>query len=155
MSFPLLNLQLNECTHLERRAVDGRREVHARAAPPEGDDSLRAFQAGPRPRAPLPHQEHLQAPFIYTMNPEETGRKSTDRCKEHRRSSSPVGRHMVERRHSVDEDSIAVVHRDEGWFWRGVAEAIHVQRETPTLILRRERHTLPPIYSELLSPSHH
>ena len=34
-------------------------------------------------------------------------------------------------------------------------EAIHVLREVPTLNLGMEHHTLPPIYSDLLSPSHH
>ena len=74
-----------------------------------------------------------------------------DRFKEHHRSSSPVGQHLTERRHSIDDDSIAVIHREEGWFRRGVAEAIHLRREAPTLNLGRERHTLPPIYREVLS----
>ena len=40
--------------------------------------------------------------------------------------------------------------REPDWFKRGVAEAIHIQRESPTLNRGRERHTLPSIYQELL-----
>ena len=85
----------------------------------------------------------------------ESARQLKDRFNEHHRSSSPVGQHLKERRHSIDNDSIAVIHREEGWFKRGVAESIHVRRERPTLNLGRERHTLPPIYNELMSQSHH
>ena len=73
--------------------------------------------------------------------------------KEHH-CSSPVGHHMEYRRHSIDEDSISVLTQEADWFRRGVAEAIHIQREAPTLNQGRERHTLPPIYQELLLATH-
>ena len=80
----------------------------------------------------------------------ETERKLNTRFKEHHRSSSPVGQHMEDRRHSVDEESVSVLHRESDWYRRGVAEAIYVQQESPCLNRGRERHTLPAIYKELL-----
>ena len=80
----------------------------------------------------------------------ETERRLNARYKEHHRSSSTVGLHMEQRRHSIDEDSVAVLHREADWFRRGVAEAVQIQREAPTLNRGRERHILPAIYQELL-----
>ena len=80
----------------------------------------------------------------------ETERKLNTRFKEHHRSSSPVGQHMEHRRHSVDEESVSVLHRESDWYRRGVAEAIYVQQESPCLNRGRERHILPAIYKELL-----
>ena len=57
---------------------------------------------------------------------------------------------MEDRRHSVDEESVSVLHRESDWYRRGVAEAIYVQQESPCLNRGRERHTLPAIYKELL-----
>ena len=66
-----------------------------------------------------------------------------------------ISRHHLEYwRHSIDEDSISVLTQEADWFRRGVAEAIHIQREVPTLNRGRERHTLPPIYQELLPATH-
>ena len=80
----------------------------------------------------------------------ETERRLNTRYKEHHRSSSPVGLHMEQRRHSMDEGSVSVLHREVDWFRRGVAEAVQIQREAPTLNRGRERHILPAIYQELL-----
>ena len=80
----------------------------------------------------------------------ETERRLNARYKEHHRSSSPVGLHMEQRRHSMDESSVSVLHREVDWFRRGVAEAVQIQREAPTLNRGRERHILPAIYQELL-----
>ena len=80
----------------------------------------------------------------------ETERKLNTRFKEHHRSSSPVGQHMELRRHSVDKESVSVLHRETDWYRRGVAEAIFVQQESPCLNRGRERHILPAIYKELL-----
>ena len=82
----------------------------------------------------------------------ETERRLDARYKEHHRSSSPVGLHMEQRRHSIEEDNVSVLHKEVNWFRRGVAEAVHIQREAPTLNRGRERHTLPSIYQELLPP---
>ena len=83
----------------------------------------------------------------------ETERKLNTRFKEHHRSSSPVGQHMEDRRHSVDETSVSVLHKESDWYRRGVAEAIFVQQESPSLNRGRERHILPAIYNELLPSS--
>ena len=80
----------------------------------------------------------------------ETERKLNTRFKEHHRSSSPVGQHVEQRRHSIDEESVSVLHRESDWYRRGVAEAIHIQQESPCLNRGRERHILPAIYKELL-----
>ena len=81
----------------------------------------------------------------------ETERVLSARYKEHHRPSlSSVGHHVQYRRHSIDNDSVSVLCREPDWFKRGVAEAIHIQRELPTLNRGRERHTLPSIYQELL-----
>ena len=82
----------------------------------------------------------------------ETERKLNTRFKEHHRSSSPVGLHMEQRRHSIDNESVSVLHKEADWYKRGVAEAIHIFRESPDLNRGRERHTLPKIYQELMPP---
>ena len=79
---------------------------------------------------------------------------------EHHRFSSPVGFHTEYNTHSVNADSVSILHREADWFKRGVAEAIHIQSENPDLNRGRERHCLPPIYQTILShdqtssPSH-
>ena len=82
----------------------------------------------------------------------ETERKLSTRFKEHHRSSSPVGLHMEQRRHSFDSESVSVLHKETDWYKRGVAEAIHITRQAPDLNRGRERHTLPKIYQELVPP---
>ena len=77
------------------------------------------------------------------------GCKLKERFTEHHRSS-PVGQHMAERRHSIDNESISVMHNESSWLWRGVAEAIYIREEAPILNLGREHHTLPPIFSKLM-----
>ncbi len=37
------------------------------------------------------------------------------------------------------------------WFRRGIAEAIWIAKENPSLNRDRGRHTLPPVYNQLLS----
>ena len=81
----------------------------------------------------------------------ETERRLRTRILEHRRTSSPVGHHTDYNAHSVDTSSVSILHHESDWFRRGVAEAIHVQAESPTLNRGRERHTLPPIYQTILS----
>lgn len=44
-------------------------------------------------------------------------------------------------------------HREPDWFKRGVAEAIHVEEQNPTLNRGRECHTLPKIYWEIPASS--
>ena len=80
----------------------------------------------------------------------ETERKLNAHFKEHHCSSSPVVHHVDYRRHSIDEESVSVLQQVTDWFQRGVAEAIHIQWEAPTLNRGRERHTLLSIYQDLL-----
>ncbi len=42
-------------------------------------------------------------------------------------------------------------HREKDWFRRGVAESIYIAEGRPSLNRDRGRHTLPPIYRQLLS----
>ena len=85
----------------------------------------------------------------------ETERKLRKRINEHHRSSSPVGQHNLEMRHSFSEQEVTVLHQESDWFRRGVAEAIHITTEGPDLNRDRGRHTLPVIYRELLSIESH
>ena len=80
----------------------------------------------------------------------ETERSLRKRVSEHHRSSSPVGHHLEDRRHSFSDQDVSVLHHDANWFRRGVAEAIHIAKELPTLNRDRGRHTLPAIYREII-----
>ena len=48
---------------------------------------------------------------------------------------------------------VSILHWESDWFRTSVAEAIHVMKEQPTLNRGRERHTLPQIYREIITPS--
>ena len=80
----------------------------------------------------------------------ETERSLRKRVSEHHRSSSPVGHHLNQRRHSFSEREVSILHQEMDWFRRGVAEPIHITRESPTLNRDRGRHTLPAIYREII-----
>ena len=80
----------------------------------------------------------------------ETARSLNSRLKEHRRPASHVGKHLKEHQHQFREDQVAVLHQEASWFKRGVAEAIHIEKHTPTLNKDRGRHTLPVIYRQLM-----
>ena len=83
----------------------------------------------------------------------ETERSLRKRVSEHHSSSSPVGHHLNQRRHSFSEKEVSILHQETDWFRRGVAEAIHITRESPTLNRDRGRHTLPAIYREMIQSS--
>ena len=83
----------------------------------------------------------------------ETERNLRKRVNEHHRSSSPVGHHLDFNTHKLADPEVSILHREPDWFKRGVAEAIHVEEQSPTLNRGRERHTLPAIYRELLTSS--
>ena len=80
----------------------------------------------------------------------ETERRLNKRIKEHHRDSSPVGHHLKDRKHSISERSISVLHQESDWFRRGVAEAIHILQDDPPLNRDRGRHTLSNIYREVI-----
>ena len=80
----------------------------------------------------------------------EIERSLRKRVSEHHHSSSPVGHHLNQRRHSFSEKEVSILHQETDWFHRGVAEAIHITRKSPTLNRDRARHTLPAIYREII-----
>ena len=80
----------------------------------------------------------------------ETERNLKKRINEHHRTSSPIGLHMDQRRHSFSAEGVSVLHQESDWFRRGVAESIHIAMEDPDLNRDRGRHTLPAIYREIL-----
>ncbi len=59
--------------------------------------------------------------------------------------------HIVEHSHNFTKEDVAVKHREKDWFRRGVAELIYIAEGRPSLNGDRGRHTLPPIYRQLLS----
>ena len=80
----------------------------------------------------------------------ETKRKLNKRIKEHHKPSSPVGHHIQYNDHTFEKDNVKVLQLESDWFRRGVAEAIHIETEKPTLNRDRGRHTLPVIYREIV-----
>ena len=63
----------------------------------------------------------------------ETKRTLQKRVSEHHRSSSPVGQHLAERKHTFSDDNVKILHKESNWFRRGVAESIHITEEEPEL----------------------
>ena len=94
----------------------------------------------------------------------ETERNLGKRVKEHsyRGTSSAFEEHCTSHKHSINtvgkvnipDSQVAVLHQEPDWFRRGVAEAIHIMREDPTLNRDKGRHTLPVIYRELIHRDH-
>ena len=82
----------------------------------------------------------------------ETGRKLKERVKEHHKNkASPIGEHLSRASHSFTNDEVSILHQEPDWFRRGVAEAIYIHRETPSLNKDSGRHNLPAIYREILT----
>ena len=82
----------------------------------------------------------------------ETGRQLKDRVSEHRKQkSSPIGEHLSQTTHSFSQEDVSVLHHESEWFKRGVAEAIFINRESPSLNRDSGRHNLPAIYREILT----
>ncbi len=81
----------------------------------------------------------------------ETERPLGTRLKEHQKTSSPIGEHMGAHNHSFAPETITVKCKEKDWFRRGIAEAIWIAKENPSLNRDRGRHTLPPVYNQLLS----
>ena len=79
----------------------------------------------------------------------ETSRRLSERISEHHRSSSPVGHHVQYNKHSFSSDSVSILHKEQDWFRRGVAEALKIEEQSPNLNRGKERFTLPAIYQEI------
>ena len=80
----------------------------------------------------------------------ETERNLRHRFKEHRRDSSPVGAHLLNKHHHMDRDCVKILDQEHRWFERGVKEAIHIRAHQPTLNRDRGRHILPAVYNSLV-----
>ena len=83
----------------------------------------------------------------------ETERALRKRLSEHKRDSSPVGHHMNYNKHTLDQDNIKIIDKENKWFERGVRDAIHIRANSPTLNRDQGRHQLPPIYNSLIQES--
>ena len=81
----------------------------------------------------------------------ETGRQLKERVTEHRKKSSPIGEHLCQATHSFSTADVSILHQEPDWFRRGVAEAIYINREAPSLNRDSGRHNLPAIYREILT----
>ena len=87
----------------------------------------------------------------------ETERPLVKLLKDHRTPVSPVSEHMTAESHRLNlehvEDVAVRSHEtmETDWFRRGVAKAICIATDRPTLNQDRGRHTLPTIYSQLVS----
>ena len=57
-----------------------------------------------------------------------TTRTLRTRLSEHERPISPVAEHTIKERHQIDWDGVRILDREEGWYRRGVQEAIHIRR---------------------------
>ena len=80
----------------------------------------------------------------------ETERNLKKRISEHRQVSSPVGHHLNYNKHSLSKENVSVLHQENDWYRRGVAESIYIAMEEPILNRDKGRHTLPAIYREIL-----
>ena len=83
----------------------------------------------------------------------ETGRSLGTRLKEHRSkrdNPTAVAEHCAQRLHSISEEGISVVAREDNWWRRKIRESIEIRTQRPG-INRDAGYELPAIYSKLLS----
>ena len=83
----------------------------------------------------------------------ENARPLRARIREHKRPSSPVGEHAINKGHTIDWDNVSVLDRENDWFRRGVREAIHIKRTNYTLNKDQGRHNLPSCYDKVILSS--
>ena len=82
----------------------------------------------------------------------ETETQLKARVNEHQKTkSSPLCEHLAKEGHSFSKEQVSVLQQEPDWFKRGVAEAIHIQRESPSFNRDQGRHRLPAIYREIIS----
>ncbi len=86
---------------------------------------------------------------ILAMSHYHTGHNT--RLKEHQKTSTPIGEHMGSHNHRFAPETVTVKCKEKDWFRRGIAEAIWIAKENPSLNRDRGKHTLPPVYNQLLS----
>ena len=118
-------------------------------------NTLRSHLVHPKDKVPLEDRAglvyHIKCGDCSASYVGETERKLQKRIKEHHRTTSPVGHHLNYNKHSINKDSVKVLHQESNWFRRGVAEAIYIEKERPILNRDRGRHTLPVIYREIVN----
>ena len=118
-------------------------------------NTLRSHLVHPKDKVPLEERAglvyYIKCGDCSASYVGETERKLHKRIKEHRRTTSPVGHHLEYNKHSFQKDNVKVLHQETNWFRRGVAEAIHIEKERPILNRDRGRHTLPVIYREIIN----
>lgn len=83
----------------------------------------------------------------------ETERALKQRISEHRRTDSPVGQHMRDNLHELEQSNVTILDRESRWFERGVREAIEIRGRSPSLNRDQGRHQLPNIYNSLIQQS--
>ena len=77
----------------------------------------------------------------------ETARQLKEQVAEHLKiTSSPMREHLPQAEHSFTTEEVSVLHQEPEGCRRGVAEAIHFHRESPSPNRDRGRHNLPAIY---------
>ena len=82
----------------------------------------------------------------------ETGRALRERVAEHqKKADSHMKQHLIQARHSFSDEGVSILHQEPDYFKRGVAEAIYIDSETPSLNRDRGQHELPAIYREIIT----
>ena len=99
---------------------------------------------------------HIQCKDCTDTYVGETGRQLKFRLHDHRtKASSHVKQHTERADHSFSDEGVSILHHESDRWKRGVAEAIYIDRDAPSLNREKGRHDLPPIYREILTAKSH
>ena len=117
-------------------------------------NTIRSILVHPKNKTPqkcgLVYQvECPECPLTYIG---ETGRMLATRMKDHLNLRNPltaVGEHCAHEHHTITNDSVRVLARENSWLKRKVREAIEIKIGQPVMN-RDQGYELPPIYDELL-----
>ena len=85
----------------------------------------------------------------------ESERTLKTRLNEHddKNRTSVVGEHSRKYEHTRDYENPKVLGQASDWFERGVKEAIEINRTSSSLNADKGRHTLPPVYQNIIVES--
>ena len=118
-------------------------------------NTIRSMVVSPKDRTkPLERAHtvyHISCADCDSQYTGETAQPLAARLSQHKRESSPVGRHMKSAGHNIDWDNTQILDREANWFRRGVKEAIQIRRKRPDLNLDQGRHILPRCWDTLVS----